>query len=219
MSKNRGRYPSVDDIKKCAERKIATEADRELYVWYINSLLPAACGNKYEWPESKRPFEYPSTFHLQNKPNSQHIPCSTEAYIVAAWSNYIAVWKNQYDWLQQHEGEESKMPKPRIKKGKKPTDQEKQFLAKWTSSDDSSTNKWGGWRREGIIYFHQVQLAIAKARKTDECKEVERQGMEDLRLKLNITVTTEDEYLKTKRRKSTQRVEDQMEEVKFMYEA
>ena len=43
--------------------------------------------------------------------------------------------------------------------------------------------------------------------------------MEDLRLKLNITVTTEDEYLKTKRRKSTQRVEDQMEEVKFMYEA
>ena len=64
-----------------------------------------------------------------------------------------------------------------------------------------------------------VQLAIAKARKTDECKEVERQGMEDLRLKLNITVTTEAEYLKTKRRKSTQRVEDQMEEVKFMYEA
>ena len=69
------------------------------------------------------------------------------------------------------------------------------------------------------MYFHTVQLAIAKARKTDECKEVERQGMEDLRLKLNITVTTEAEYLKTKKRKSTQRVEDQMEEVKFMYEA
>ena len=64
-----------------------------------------------------------------------------------------------------------------------------------------------------------LDVAIAQARKTDECKEVERQGMEDLRLKLNITVTTEAEYLKTKRRKSTQRVEDQMEEVPFMYEA
>ena len=64
-----------------------------------------------------------------------------------------------------------------------------------------------------------MQLAIAQARKKDECKEVEKQGMEDLRLKLNITVTTEAEYLKTKRRKSTQRVEDQMEEVPFMYEA
>ena len=50
-------------------------------------------------------------------------------------------------------------------------------------------------------------------------KEVERQGMADLRKKLNITVDTEAEYLKTKKRKSTQRVEDQMEEVKFMFEA
>ena len=97
------------------------------------------------------------------------------------------------------------------------SENDKKFTAKWTSSDEASTI-FGGWSSVAKKKFNQLFQEITAARATDECSSVEQRGMEDLRQLMGITVTTEAEWKRTKKRKSTETLLSQVESIEFVEE-
>ena len=215
MQLNEGKIPSTKDIEKCTTRVINNKTERDLFVWYIYRLLPAACGNKHEWPEAKRYWYCPSLYHYPENPAKLHIPVSTEAYILTAWENYSSVWKAQFDYKQENITD--KVPKPRKKKNKKLTPDEEQYVGKWTSSDQGSTI-YGGWANEGRQYFFDKYKEIQTARGSPVFNAVESRGCADLRHKMSITVRTEEEWLRSKKRKSTESAISKVDSIDFVEE-
>ena len=212
MLAHNGNMPSVDDIKKCAFRQINNREERELYVWYINDLLPKACGNKYQWPETKRYFERPSKYHFEGNPQKLMIPPSTEAFLVLAYDNNAEKWRNQWNFLQENRGR--KCPKPRKKKDRDFSEEDEAFVSKWTSSDEASTI-WGGWAEDSVLLFKTLCTEVRNARAGGNCQTVENVGMVDLRQRSNITVATEEEYMRSKKRRSTDTLRSRRQSVEF----
>ena len=222
MGKNRGAIPSVEAIQNCATRKNSLEdnpqakAQRDVFVWYIDKLLPKACGNRYEWPAAKRPWHRVSEYHYDGVPNKKHVTAGTEAFIVVCWENYLKVWQKQYEHTQTSEGEN--LPKPRKKGAKDYSPEEQEYLAKWTSSDAGST-VFGGWHKDAKDYFIKWAKEVREARAHERCAPVEERGMLDLRAKMGITgAATEAEYLRSKKRRSTQTARSQEEDIEFYEE-
>ena len=87
---------------------------------------------------------------------------------------------------------------------------------KWTSSDAGST-VYGGWAHAAKDYFIEWAEYGRDARAHERCAPVEERGMLDLRAKMGIT-GTEEEYLRSKKRKSTQTARSQEEDIEFFEE-
>ena len=92
-----------------------------------------------------------------------------------------------------------------------------EYLAKWTSSDRGST-VFGGWHKAAKDYFIEWAEYVRDARAHERCAPVEERGMLDLRAKMGITAGTEEEYLRSKKRKSTQTARSQEEDIEFFEE-
>ena len=169
----------------------------------------------YEWPTAKRPWHRVSEYHYDGDETKKHVTAGTKAFIVVCWENYLKVWQKQYEHTQTSEGEN--LPKPRKKGANDYSAEDLEYLAKWTSSDRGST-VYGGWHKNAKEYYITWAKNVRDARAVARCLTVEERGMMDLRAKLGITADTEEEYLRTKRRKSTQTARSQEEDIEFFEE-
>ena len=169
----------------------------------------------YEWPTAKRPWHRVSEYHYDGDETKKHVTAGTKAFIVVCWENYLKVWQKQYEHRQTSEGEN--LPKPRKKGANDYSEEDLEYLAKWTSSDRGST-VFGGWHKEAKDYFIEWAEYVRDARAHERCAPVEERGMLDLRAKMGITAGTEEEYLRSKKRKSTQTARSQEEDIEFFEE-
>ena len=153
-------------------------------------------------------------YHYDGDETKKHVTAGTEAFVVTAWENYLSVWEKQYEHQQTSEGEN--LPKPRKKGANDYSEEDLEYLAKWTSSDRGST-VFGGWHKAAKDYFIEWAEYGRDARAHERCAPVEERGMLDLRAKMGIT-GTEEEYLRSKKRKSTQTARSQEEDIEFFEE-
>ena len=122
------------------------------------------------------------------------------------------MWQKQYEHQQTSEGEN--LPKPRKKGANDYSEEDLEYLAKWTSSDRGST-VYGGWHYDAKDYFITWAKNVRDARAHERCTPVEERGMLDLQAKMGITAATEEEYLRGKKRKSTQTACSQEPDLEF----
>ena len=87
-------------------------------------------------------------------------------------------------------------------------------MSKWTSSDEASTI-WGGWAEDSVLLFKTLCTEVRNARAGGNCQTVENVGMVDLRQRSNITVATEEEYMRSKKRRSTDTLRSRRESIEF----
>ena len=95
--------------------------------------------------------------------------------------------------------------------------EERKYIAKWTSSDQGSTIM-GGWDTAGKKKFHSLCDTIRTARNGIECPAVVYTNMQAIRTALGITVTTEEEWIRTKKRKSNVTALSEVEGIDFYEE-
>ena len=131
---------------------------------------------------------------------------------VLAYDNNAEKWRNQWNFLQENPG--SKCPKPRKKKDKEFSEEDQAFVSKWTSSDEASTI-YGGWAESSVLLFKTLCTQVRNARAGGNCQTVENVGMVDLRQRSNITVATEEEYMRSKKRRSTDTLRSRRQSVEF----
>jgi hypothetical protein len=193
--------PSFAQIYACALRNVQTGPVRDIYPWYTVTLIKAACGNRYDWPKSKRCFHGPSTCHYPENGAKLHIPPSTEAFICLAWECYRNVWKAQFEFKQDPNNADEPLPVPRAKNGEPVAEDMKKFQARYTQLDGGST-LMGGWSNEGMQRFHTLTTAIKAARAEPRCQPAEQEVLPRVRELDRIEANTEAEFLQNNRRVS-----------------
>jgi hypothetical protein len=193
--------PTYNQIYACALRNVQAGAAKDIYPWYTVTLINAACGNRYDWPKSKRCFHGPSTCHFRENDAKLHIPPSTEAFICVAWDCYRDVWKAQFEFKADPENEDKNLPVPRAKNGQEVPEESKKFLAKYTQLDSGSTSM-GGWSNAGMQKFDTLAKAIKAARANPRYQQAEQNILPRIRQLDRIEANTEEEFYQNNRRVS-----------------
>lgn len=169
MLKDGETLPLASDIEKCATRKIAEE-DEKLFAWYWDKLLPKMVGAK-EWDTSVR---YYTTISSARDPEDKKVRLITEsdeAMLVLLWDNAYDRWLEEWEWRKVPANAAKAVPK---------------WPGKYSVSNKGQT-KWGGWKPEGYGAYNRYFEAAKAARKTDNCKQVEKKCLEQLRTNNKIT--------------------------------
>lgn len=172
MLKDGETLPLASDIEKCATRKI-NEQDEKLFEWYWDKLLPKMVGAK-EWDTSVR---YYTTISSARDPEDKKVRLITEsdeAMLVLLWDNAYDRWLEEWEWRKDAANAALSVPK---------------WPGKYSVSNKGQT-KWGGWKPEGYGAYNRYFEAAKAARKTDNCKQVEKKCLERLRTNNNITQDT-----------------------------
>ena len=168
--------PTVEEILKCATRKIETNSDMELFALYWETILPRMVGAK-EWDTGVRWYKTISAARDPDDPKDRLITVSDEAMLVLIWDNCFERWKIEWEW----EKEKEKVQDDTTTKKNKP---------KWPgkfSMSNTGQCKWGGWKREAYIEFNTYFQAIKAGRKDKNCKKVEQNCLQVIRRKHMIT--------------------------------
>jgi hypothetical protein len=190
--------PTLEQITRCSVRDI-DDGLHEIFDWYIDSLLPSVVGNQYDFCKSKRFFTNCSAVTLPKSPKKLITP-STEAFLVVCWANYRKKWMNH--WLFRQDNPTGNLPNPRHKNGVFPNPEvDNLYATEWTNTDNGST-VLGGWHHDGKVAYKTALDNIKTARlQTAKCGVQEALSRQRLRIKYEVTATTEEEF-NSKKRKS-----------------
>jgi len=102
---NKKTLPSLDDFKACLKRTINYEdkAQKNIWKFWADQILDAACANKFDWNPAVRYFNKISTasdgegesqFNMLMNP-------STEAWAMICIENYYDSWQKQFEWKEK----------------------------------------------------------------------------------------------------------------------
>ena len=205
-----GKFYSVKELRKCSIRKINTVEEEEMFVFYIDKLLPRATGNTDHWGLTKRCFETPSMCAFPEDPEKLFVPPSTEGFLMVVLEGYWLVWEKQWNYKKLH-GKKAELPCPRGTKEKPLTDDDKLWLSKYTNMD-AGQREFGGWKTTGINRFVEYTGNCKKSRAVAKAATVEAKALPVVRANNKITVATLAEYT-DKKRKSPTTVAEEMEAI------
>jgi hypothetical protein len=204
--------PTLDEMMGCLERKLELDQgdNNHIAMWYVDVWLPKVAGApNTHWCEAQRWYHRISDCAPKNTPNSKVITCGTEAYGVMFFENARNYALAYHKFCTKNKG---KTPKLRIKKKKSPTEIENiekeaanskktklvwvddeediakygDFKTKW-SRPDSGQQRWGGWKRGGLLKVQELTGVNKKARANRRSAVWEARVLELLRQKHGIT--------------------------------
>lgn len=205
--------PTLNQIRACSLRKCVSGELKDMFLWYVNVLLPRAVGNCHDFNANKRCFETPSLCHYAGFPNKLCVTNSTEGFLVVAFDGYRQVWLNQFA-LKEEKGSKTKVPRPRHKDGKLVDEADKKWLAKYTNSDTGS-KCFSGWTTQGIKAFQKYTVEIKKARATPESAALEALTVPKIRMIHEIEAVTLAEHEANKRKRPAQDSARPVVEIEF----
>lgn len=187
--------PSTEEILKCAARKISTNDEVTLFMWYWDVLLPKMVGAK-EWDTSVRYYTTISSAKDPDEPKDRLITVSDEAMLVLMWDNSYDRWITEWTWETDPENKDNKNKK-------KP-----KWSGKYSFSNKGQC-KWGGWKHEGYLAYNKYFEEARAARKDKNCKKVEENCLQMLRAKNNITQENHEmqEHMKRRQKRAEKKGE------------
>ena len=175
-----GRIPTLDEFKACLERTLdpTKPEDLELFTFWVDKILDAAAGNKYDWSKDVRTemtiseaFEgFPdedgeySPFQVLMGPGTEGIAYAT---LVCAYDQ----WLEHFEWKAKPENRSKSIPPAKLPKNLK--EGEQAFATKKWVQTLSGQKKYCGWTEEGQGEFDKYKKANAIARETDASKALE----------------------------------------------
>lgn len=212
LEDHEGKMPRKGNWLACLTRNCKTEDNKELYVFWVDTLVPLAAGNVHHWSKPKRYYTSLATCKFEGQANKLFVPPSTEAMLMVVMEGYCGVWKEQYD-KRKKDGRSVKLVTPRAKKGEKLSESDQKLRCKYTELDIGQV-VFGGWNSAGINAFINFKNLNADARKTPESATLDMETMAKIRIKDEITATTMAEFLAEKnRKKAAEPIESQVVEL------
>lgn len=175
-------------------------ACQDLFVWYVQKFLPMAAGNPKHWNMPKQCFSTISGSHFDGKPNSYHVPASTEAFALVVWEGYRDLWCHQ--WVLKHANPEAVITPPR-KTGNTPYSPEEKLLVAKCTVLDNGQKKYGGWDPKWVAQFAKYKAVIKTRRETALSDDCEVFAYRSIREVHNVTATTLAEWEADKKSKRT----------------
>lgn len=212
LEDHKGKMPLKGNWLACLTRNCKTEDSKELYVFWVDTLVPLAAGNVHHWNKAKRYYTSLATCKFEGQANKLFVPPSTEAMLMVVMDGYCGVWKEQYV-KRKKDGRSVKLVTPRAKKGEKLSEAEQKLRCKYTELDVGQV-VFGGWNKEGITAFINYKTLNAEARKTPESSTLDMETMAKIRVKDEVTAATMAEFLaEKKRKKAAEPTENQVVEM------
>ena len=218
MSENDGKLPKTGTILQCTTRKIdlTKEGHQEIWLWYLDVLLPKAAGNLRDWALDKRGYHTISTAAPQENPKAFYMQPSTEAFLLAAYQGNHAKWEAMYALKKSHPTKRMtiihKVPQEKLDakvkyevKGNQLLLYDKKYQGKYTKSNAGQQEK-GGWTEEGIGQWMKYRDANKAARLTPESRKLEQEGMNLIKLEHGLVAASYEEEANNKK-KTTARKE------------
>ncbi len=183
--------PPMEEFLKILQRD--QDADKDIFAWYWQDLLPKAAGASKIWSSEVKFFGRISDHSPENAPDKPYITPTTEAFLVVVLENYHSRWPALYQMQDK-----SKLPVRYTKTSTKrlahqynyvDTTKNPAFNAKFTPIDGGQKNHTG-WSDEGLKRFVQLWDLNKEARKKKQTKALEDKILAKIRKENGITGDT-----------------------------
>ena len=184
--------PSIDRFKACLLRTLApdNEDDMALFTFWVDKILVAACGNKWDWCKNVRYAQKISEagYRLMDDgeidKGNMNMNGGTEAFAFLCIENYYAQMPLQWQWRLDNPGDN--LPpqckeKTRVERG-----YHKFPASKWTESHQGQQT-FGGWDEAAQVLFQEYKEANEAVRLKDISKKLEMDVLAKLKVDNGIT--------------------------------
>jgi hypothetical protein len=175
---------TIEDCIMCLERRINSQEDMDKFKLYWQDYLPKHIGASFWSPNAN--MLYVTISAAVRTDCSRQLPLITpedEAFLVLCIHNQRDRWKNESV----------------IKKNGGKVDKKESHNGLFTSTR-SGQNRYGGWNEDGLNMFKTYLDKNIAARKTQKGMQVEKDCLQQLRAKYNITTNTYEEHQKLQAR-------------------
>ena len=228
MKEHQGKLPSRERLEQILKRDLdmTKDDDYEDFKWWVDEVMPLACGNQTLWNKDKRRYLCMSTAAPPNNPTSKHITPATEAMAVCFFENFRSKWEALYKLksdsrlaacttfqtkhktLYASDGRTLAYDWEIDPKNKKVCNLNgPRWMGKCTFTD-LGPGKDSGWNKEGRQLFNTLKEMNKTARATAKCLEVEEAFLHLFKDENGILGATAAEERARKRRKTKQIVQD-----------
>lgn len=167
--------PPLSAFEKCLMRTIDldNEKESEIFLFYWDHLLDAACANKFDWCPDHRHYltitgAGPNT--PNNAPEDMYMNPSTEAVCLIILDNYLDLWREQFDWKRKNPN--CSLPPTKKEENRQEGDHVWQAKTKYTDPFQGQ-QAFCGWSKVGQQAFDNYKKANALARDTQQSKDLE----------------------------------------------
>ena len=189
---NNKTLPTLEDFKACLKRTIdyEDEAQKDIWKFWVDQILDAACANKFDWNPAVRYYQTISKAN-DGEGNTQFnmlMNPSTEAWAMVCIENYYENWKKQFEWKANNPNAKLNTGKKEAKGKKDETTDEVEVpfpTNKWTDSCGGQIH-YCGWHINGLKAYNTYKAMNKTARNTAKSEELEQQILEDLKLENGI---------------------------------
>ena len=226
MAANNGNMPNYDNIEEIVQRE--PSADKALFAWWWDEILPAVTGCKDMWSVKQRYYGTISRY-LATTSDGKKIPIITpalEAYAAFIIDNNLAKWKACYKLGEQHPGKSIKCVHTGTENATSIDSKgniivytahmnNKKYRTKHTNPN-SGQQRYGGFSRQSIQETYiPLKNENKKARKDRDSHRLETQVLEHLRQVNDITCETYE--LERKKLGKKEKSQETLEEIDGLF--
>jgi hypothetical protein len=104
MNHNGGRFPDISLLQKCQANELIIRFqmrvtpsitrqvhELQVFAWWVNSMLPAACHNSHCFPQDKRMFIQVLKYAPTDKPSQPYVSTSNEAFALFTSKEWMEI--------------------------------------------------------------------------------------------------------------------------------
>jgi hypothetical protein len=191
----------------------------QVFAWWVDKVLPAACQDSRRFAQDKRMFIPVSKYAPTDKPSQPYVLTSDEAFALLYFEGMDGNLKRWWNEKQAHPDKSLKLCDFKTYKKNNPGQGDHPKAAPNVRYVDHAThgNKWtilnggqqknGSWKDKAIERFREIKVLAANGRQHTNCEALEEVATGVIREQLGVEVMTLEEWEELQKNKKHRKKE------------